>query len=77
MICGFQKSDLIILAARPSMGKTALAISFAINAAKKDKKVAIFSLEMSKIQLAHRMLSIEAHVELHKLKNKKSLSFKV
>ena len=59
---GFQKSDLIILAARPSMGKTALAINMALGAAKKGKSVAIFSLEMSKIQLGNRLLSLESGV---------------
>lgn len=54
---GFQKSDMIILAARPSMGKTALALNIARNAAKRGKVVAIFSLEMSKVQLGNRLLS--------------------
>ena len=52
-----QKKDLILLAARPSVGKTALAGNIALNAALKDYKVAIFSLEMSKTQLVQRMLS--------------------
>ncbi len=61
---GLQKSDLIILAARPSMGKTALALNFAQNVALKAKKsVAIFSLEMSKKQLVKRMLCSEAEVD--------------
>lgn len=54
---GFQKSDLILLAARPSMGKTALALNMAMNAALNDNVVAIFSLEMSKEQLGLRLLS--------------------
>ena len=54
---GLQKSDLILLAARPSMGKTALALNIATNAARGGKIVAIFSLEMSKGQLAERLLS--------------------
>ena len=54
---GFQKSDLILLAARPSMGKTALALNIAANSAAKNKSVGVFSLEMSKLQLGSRMLS--------------------
>lgn len=57
ILLGMQKKDLILLAARPSVGKTALAVNIALNAALKDYKVAIFSLEMSKSQLAQRMLS--------------------
>lgn len=63
---GFQKSDLIIVAARPSMGKTALALSVARNAAVKyGHKVGIFSLEMSNYQLAMRLLCSEAKVDAH------------
>ncbi len=66
---GFQKGDLVILAARPSVGKTALALTLARNAAvEAGVGVAIFSLEMSKIQLAQRLLSIETKVDLHKLR---------
>ncbi len=66
---GFQKGDLVILAARPSVGKTALALTLARNAAVNVKAgVAIFSLEMSKIQLVQRLLSIETKVDLHKLR---------
>lgn len=66
---GLQKSDLVILAARPSMGKTALALNIAQHVALKAKKtVAIFSLEMSKEQLVQRMLCSEAEVESQKLK---------
>lgn len=66
---GLQKSELIILAARPSMGKTALALNIAQQAALKGKaKVLIFSLEMSKEQLGQRLLSIESRVELQKIK---------
>ena len=66
---GFQPSDLIILAARPSMGKTALALNIARNAAiKSDIPVVIYSLEMSKEQLAMRMLSAEARVDSYNIR---------
>ena len=68
---GFQKSDLIIVAGRPSQGKTALALSIARKAAvDKEKKtaIAIFSLEMSEQQLIIRMLSSEAKVNAHLLR---------
>lgn len=65
---GLQKSDLILLAARPSMGKTALALNIALSAAKLDKNVAIFSLEMSKGQLAERLLSTTSGVNSFNLK---------
>ena len=66
---GFQKGDLIILAARPSVGKTALALTLARNAAVDAKiGVAVFSLEMSKMQLAQRLLSAETKVDLHRLR---------
>ncbi len=60
---GWQSSDLIILAARPGMGKTALALNWALNAVKADKTVAIFTLEMSKEQLMQRLLSAEGRVD--------------
>jgi len=66
---GLQKSDLIMLAARPSMGKTAFALNIAQHAAIKAKaKVLIFSLEMSRDQLGQRMLSMESRIEMQKLK---------
>lgn len=69
---GFQPSDLIILAARPAMGKTALALNFAQYAAIHDKKnVAVFSLEMSKQQLMQRMLSTAARIESHRFRDGK------
>jgi len=69
MTSGLQKSDLIILAARPSMGKTAFALNIAQNVGLKAKKpVAIFSLEMPKEQLVQRMLCSEAEVDSQKLK---------
>lgn len=68
-LSGFQKSDLIILAARPSVGKTSLALDIARNAAVKYKTpVAIFSLEMSRQQLVDRMLAAQAQVDSWKLR---------
>ncbi len=67
-INGLNKSDLMILAARPAMGKTSLALNIALAVAKKSgKTVAIFSLEMSKEQLATRLLSNESFVDNTKL----------
>jgi replicative DNA helicase len=65
---GFQPSDLIILAARPSMGKTSLAINIAHNAALNDKKVGIFSLEMSREQLFFRLLTGQARIDAHAMR---------
>ncbi|MBR0310753.1 MAG: replicative DNA helicase, partial [Oscillospiraceae bacterium] len=65
---GFGDSDLVLLAARPGMGKTSLALNIALNVAKATRKaVAVFSLEMSKEQLVTRVLSNEARVDSHKL----------
>ncbi|MBK5251400.1 MAG: replicative DNA helicase [Peptostreptococcaceae bacterium] len=72
MTSGLQKSDLVLIAARPSMGKTALGINIAQSiAVKSDKSVALFSLEMSKEQLVQRMLSSQAHVEITKIRTGK------
>jgi len=69
MTSGFQPSDLVIIAARPSMGKTALAMNIAENAAILDNKVVgVFSLEMSKEALLMRMLASHAQVDSHKLR---------
>jgi replicative DNA helicase len=66
---GFQQSDLIIIAGRPSMGKTAFCLNIAAYAAiEKGQSVAIFSLEMSKEQLVLRMLGSESRVDAHKLR---------
>ncbi|MBI72264.1 MAG: replicative DNA helicase [Candidatus Marinimicrobia bacterium] len=66
MLSGFQKSDLIILAGRPSMGKTALALNFARNIAVENKlKVGFFSLEMSSKQLVERLITSEAQADSH------------
>lgn len=70
MTSGFHPSDLIILAARPAMGKTAFALNLALNAAMKSKKgILLFSLEMSSSQLLQRLLSIEAGIGLQKIRN--------
>ena len=70
LIGGFQKSDLIILAARPSVGKTAFVLDVARQAAVRSKlPVALFSLEMAKEQLVDRMISSEANVDLWKMRS--------
>ena len=61
-LSGLQRTDLVILAARPAMGKTALALNFALNAAKTGVGVGVFSLEMSSGQLVTRLLCLEAKV---------------
>jgi len=67
-ISGLNKSDLIILAARPGMGKTSLALNMALNAAKfSGKAVVVFSLEMAKLQLAMRLIAAECFVNNKKL----------
>lgn len=71
-INGLNKTDLTLVAARPGMGKTAFALNLALNVAKKSKKtVAIFSLEMSREQLATRLMSIESFVDGNKLQTGK------
>jgi replicative DNA helicase len=72
MTAGLQPSDLIIVAGRPSMGKTTLAVNFAENAAIKDQvPVAIFSMEMPGEQLALRMMSSLGHIDQHKVRTGK------
>jgi len=68
MTSGLQRSDLILLAARPSMGKTALALNIAMNAVKSGASCALFSLEMSKEQYVQRIISMESMVESNKLR---------
>src|SRR5437588_1511327 len=69
MTSGLQKSDLVIIAARPSMGKTAFAINIAENAAVRDNKVVgVFSLEMSREALLLRLLCSQSRVDSHKLR---------
>ena len=80
LILGMQPSNLIILAARPGMGKTALALNIAHNAVKKTiekgdpKAVLVFSLEMSKAELATRLLSLEAGINGKRLKGGNALT---
>lgn len=67
---GLQPSDLILIAARPSMGKTAFVLNLAQNICfKQNKAVLIFSLEMSQEQLVNRLLALESHVEAQKIRN--------
>lgn len=69
MTSGFQKGDLVILAARPSMGKTAFALNLAVNAAKNKMSVGFFSLEMSAEQLTLRLLSTESGISHQSIRN--------
>ena len=69
IISGLNKSDLILIGARPAMGKTSFALNIARNVAMRGKKTVFFSLEMSNEQLASRVLSTEARVESNKLRS--------
>lgn len=69
MSSGFQNGDFIVLAARPSMGKTALALSIALNAAFNKNAVGVFSLEMSAEQLSLRLLSAESGISHQHIRN--------
>ncbi|EJN3747238.1 TPA: DnaB-like helicase C-terminal domain-containing protein, partial [Escherichia coli] len=71
MTCGLQPGDLVLLAARPSMGKTSLALSMCISAARRrtEESVLVFSIEMPKEQLILRMLSMLGRVELNHLRS--------
>jgi len=72
MTSGFQNSDLIVIAARPGMGKTSFVLGLARNIAMLEKiPVAVFSLEMSKQQVAQRLMSAEAKINLHSLRKGK------
>jgi replicative DNA helicase len=69
MLSGLNKSDLVIIAARPGMGKTALQNAIALNAAKRyDKRVAMFNLEMSGEQLVQRMIAAETRIDSQRLR---------
>lgn len=78
LLAGLQRSDLIVIAARPSMGKTALMLNIALNVATKAKQgsVLIFSLEMGKEQLVDRLLAAEAGVDAWKLRTGEGLTDK-
>jgi replicative DNA helicase len=65
---GVQRSDLVILGARPSLGKSTLALNICLNAAKNGSTAGVFSLEMSREQLALRILSSEAEIDSHRLR---------
>ena len=65
---GLQRADLVILGARPSMGKSALAMNMVINAAKSGQACGVFSLEMTREQLAMRILASEADLDSHRLR---------
>ncbi|MBR1704972.1 MAG: replicative DNA helicase [Clostridia bacterium] len=69
MISGLNRSDLIIVGARPAMGKTSFALNLAANVSKKGNKVLFFSLEMTKEQLAERVISMEARIHGQKMRN--------
>ncbi|MDO6829461.1 replicative DNA helicase [Mesomycoplasma ovipneumoniae] len=71
---GFQKGDLIVLAARPAVGKTAFALNLAWNVCKSQKSVLFFSLEMSKSDLGMRLLSLVSGIPGNKFKTPKNLS---
>ncbi|MCH8273217.1 MAG: replicative DNA helicase [Armatimonadetes bacterium] len=69
VLTGFYPGNLIVVASRPGIGKTSLALAMALNAAKKDKgAVALFSLEMSSLEIVRRLVSLEGRVDLHVLK---------
>lgn len=73
-LSGFQRSDLVILAARPSMGKTSLSLDIARKSAKSGAAVGFFSLEMSAQSLVDRMLAAEANVDLWKMRTGRGLT---
>lgn len=68
MVTGLHRGDLVLIAARPSMGKTAFALSIALWAAKQSKRVVLFSLEMAKIAIFHRLVCMVARVDLHRFR---------
>jgi replicative DNA helicase len=68
LLGGLQRSDMIVLAARPSVGKSTLALNLARNAAERGAVVGIFSLEMGREQIAMRLLAAEARVDMHRIR---------
>lgn len=69
LFCGLRGGDLIILAARPAVGKTSFAMNLAANTAKIGSTVVLFSLEMSSVQITQRIIASEAQVPLHRLRS--------
>lgn len=65
---GLQRADLVVLAARPGTGKTSFSLNVARHACQSGYRVAFFSLEMSKVQLGMRLLSMETHIDQHRLR---------
>jgi replicative DNA helicase len=65
---GLQRADLVVLAARPGTGKTSFSLNIARHACQSGYRVAFFSLEMSKVQLGMRLLSMETHIDQHRLR---------
>ena len=74
LFCGLRAGDLVVLAARPGVGKTSFALNLAVNSARTGTHVVFFSLEMSKSQLVNRIICSEARVELSKIRSGKGLS---
>ena len=68
LLGGLQRADMIILGARPSLGKSTLAMNMALNAAENGARVGVFSLEMSREQLALRLLAADAEIDAHRLR---------
>lgn len=70
LVGGLQRSDMVVLAARPSLGKSMLGLNFSLNAAKAGYKVGIFSLEMGREQIANRLLASQSRVNMQKIRNR-------
>jgi replicative DNA helicase len=68
LLGGLQKSDLLIFAGRPGMGKTSFLLSVALNAARFDKRIAIFTMEMGKEQIVQRLISMETGINMQRLR---------
>ncbi len=71
LFCGFRGGDLVVIAARPGVGKTSFALNMAINSAKKGTSVAFFSLEMSSSQIVQRIMCSESRVPLSRIRSAK------
>ena len=70
LVGGLQRSDMVVLAARPSIGKSMLGLNFSLHAAKSGFKVGIFSLEMGRDQIAMRLLAAQSRVNMQKIRNR-------